>query len=166
MGIKNALENRMRGWFPKEPNLPSFSKTSSRENKYSHKIKPPIGAISFFCLFIIQAIGWFLEGDVAGVSFLWFSCILGVFIALNILAARGKELNLKLAAGLLVITVSLGGILANLYVFSVPSSLFTRAFSLVMLVLVNVPLLLGILAYVWGKKDLSKKLIGWYSAQR
>jgi len=93
---KNRLKSTSLGWVPKDPNLSSFSKTSSRENKFSHNIKPPIGATLLFGLFTFQAVGWFLEGAAAGVSYLWFSCMVGVFIALNILAARGKELNLKL----------------------------------------------------------------------
>jgi hypothetical protein len=54
--------------------------------------------------------------------------------------------------------VDLGGILANLYIFSVPTSSFTRVFSLSVLALANVPLLIAVLAYAWGKKEQARKL--------
>lgn len=39
MNPKKYLENRIRGWLPKEPNLPSFPTTISRKNEQSRKIK-------------------------------------------------------------------------------------------------------------------------------
>jgi len=112
-----------------------------------------------------MSIAEFFEGNATGALFLWLSCIIGLSLALDILTSRGKELNEKLMAGSLLVVISLGGILANLYIFSMPTSFFTRIFSLSVLILVHVPLLVALAAYVWGKKELSRKLIGWFSSQ-
>jgi len=166
MNPKKYLENRIRGWLPKEPKMSSYPTTASRKNEHSNKIKLPTGRAVIFSLFLIMSFGNFSEGNAAGGAlFLWFSCILGFSLALDILVARGKELNEKFVAGSLLAVVSLGGILANLYIFSMPTTFFVRFFSLLVLVLVNVPLLFAVIAYVWGKKELSKKLIGWFSSR-
>jgi hypothetical protein len=112
-----------------------------------------------------MSIAQFLEGNATGALFLWFSCIIGLSLALDILVLRGRELNEKFVAGSLLVVTSLGGILANLYIFSMPTSFFTRVFSLSVLALFHVPLLIALIAYVWGKKELSKKLIGWFSSR-
>ena len=39
MTLKNNLANRVRGWIPKEPNLPSHPIATNPENKPGHKIK-------------------------------------------------------------------------------------------------------------------------------
>jgi phosphatidylserine synthase len=165
MNLKKYLDNRIRGWLPKEPNLPSFPTTTSRKNEHRHKIKLPIGTVLLLSLFMLMSVAQFFEGNATGALFLWFSCILGLSLALDILVSRGKELNEKFVAGLLLTVISLGGILANLYIFSMPTSFFTRVFSLSVLALVHVPLLFAVIAYVWGKKELSKKLIGWFSSR-
>jgi len=165
MNLKKYLENRIRGWLPKEPNVSSFPTATSRKNEHGHKIKLPIGMVLLLSLFMLMSVAQFLEGNATGALFLWFSCVLGLSLALDILVSRGKELNEKFVAGLLLGVISLGGILANLYIFSMPTSFFTRVFSLLVLVLVHVPLLFAVIAYVWGKKELSKKLIGWFSSR-
>jgi len=166
MNLKKYLEKHIRGWLPKEPNLPSFPTTTSRKNEHSHKIKLPTGRVLLFSLFLIMSVAQFFEGNAAGALFLWFSCVLGVSLALDILVLRGRELNEKFVAGSLLAASSLGGILANLYIFSTPTSFFTRIFSLSILAVFHVPLLVAIIAYVWGKRGLSKKLIGWFSSRR
>jgi peptidoglycan/LPS O-acetylase OafA/YrhL len=120
----------------------------------------------FFSLFLILTATQFFEGNTAGAVWLWFSCILGLSLGLDVLVSRGKELNEKFVAGSLLAVISLGGILANLYIFSVPAAFFTRFFSLLVLVLVHVPLLFAAMAYVRSKKELSKKLIDWYSSRK
>jgi peptidoglycan/LPS O-acetylase OafA/YrhL len=165
LNLKKRLENHIRGWLPKEPDLSSFSTAASRKNENIHKIKLPIGRVLFFSLFLIMSVTQFSEGNAAGAVWLWFSCILGLSLALDILVSRGKKLNEKLAAGSLLAFISLGGILANVYIFSVPTTFFTRFFSLLVLVLVHVPLLFAVIAYVHGKKELSKKLAGWFSSR-
>jgi peptidoglycan/LPS O-acetylase OafA/YrhL len=165
METLKSLRKRIRGWLPKEPSLPSFPKSTSRKNEHSRKIKLPIGTVLLLSLFMLMSVAQFFEGNATGALFLWFSCILGLYLALDILVSRGKELNEKFVAGLWLAVTILGGTLANLYIFSVPTSFFTRVFSLSVFVIVHVPLLVAVIAYVWGKKDLSKKLIGWFSSR-
>jgi len=160
MNIKKHLENRIRGWLPKEPNLPSFHRATNRKNVQSRKIKFPIVMVLWLSLWITMSIAEFFEGNATGALFLWLSCIIGLSLALDILTSRGKELNEKLMAGSLLVVISLGGILANLYIFSMPTSFFTRIFSLSVLILVHVPLLVALAAYVWGKKELSRSSSG------
>jgi peptidoglycan/LPS O-acetylase OafA/YrhL len=162
---KKYLEKRIRGWLPKEPNLPRFPTATSRKNEHRHKIKLPIGTVMILSSFLLMSITQFFEGEAMGALFLWLSCVLGLSLALDILVSRGKELNEKFVAGLLLMAISLGGILANLYIFSVPTTFFARGFSFLVLVLVHVLLLFAVIAYVWGKKRLSKKLIGWFSSR-
>jgi peptidoglycan/LPS O-acetylase OafA/YrhL len=165
MNPKKYLENRIRGWLPKEPNISSYPATASRKNDHSHKLKLPIGIVVIFSLFMLMSVGYFSEGNAIGALFLWSSCVLGLSLMLDVLVSRSKELNETLAAGSLLAVISLGGILANVYIFSVPTTFFTRFFSLLVLVLVHVPLLFAVIAYVHGKKELSKKLIGWFSSR-
>lgn len=157
MNPKKYLEKRIHGWLPKEHKLPSFSKAASRNNV--RKIKQPIGMMLFLSLFIIMSIVQFFEGNAAAALFLWLSCVLGLSLTLDILTSYNKELNEKLMAAALLAVISIGGILANLYIFSMPTSFFTRIFSLSVLALLHVPLLIALIAYVGGKKELSRKLI-------
>lgn len=115
------------------------------------------GAILPFSIstFIIRS----LEGDAIGVFFLWISCILGLSLSLDMLTWRGGKLNMKLVASSWLVVTSVGGILTNLYIFSVPASLGARIFSLSVLVLVHLPILVALLAYLKGRKELSKKLV-------
>jgi peptidoglycan/LPS O-acetylase OafA/YrhL len=166
LNLKKRLENQIRGWLPKEPNVLGFPTSTSRKNVQSRKIKLPIGMMLFFSFNVVMCIAEFLGGNAAGALFLWLSCILGFYLAMDVLVARGKEFNEKSVAGSLLAVISLGGILANVYIFSAPTSLFTRVFSLLLLVLVHVPLLFAVIAYAHGKKELSKRLMGWFSSRR
>jgi hypothetical protein len=166
LNLKKRLENRIRGWLPKEPSLSSQLTVASRENLQSRKIKLPIGMMLFFSFNVVMCIAEFLGGNAAGALFLWLSCILGFYLAMDVLVARGKEFNEKSVVGSLLAVISLGGILANVYIFSVPTSLFTRVFSLLLLILIHVPLLFAVIAYAHGKKELFKRLMGWFSSRR
>jgi len=162
---KKQLEEQNRGWLPKEPNLSSFPTATSRKNEQSHKIKLPIGRMTFLSLFIVMSVAQFFDGNAMGALYLWFSCIIGLSLALDILVLRGREMNEKFVAGSLLALISLGGTLSNLYVFSMPTTFFAKVFSLSVLILVHVPLLFAVIAYVHGKKELSRKLIGWFSSR-
>ena len=164
MNLKKYLENRIRGWLPKEPPLSSLHRATNRNHEQSRKIKLPIGTVVVLSSLLLISIAQFFEGNAMGALFLWLSCILGLSLALVILVSRGKELNEKVVAGLWLLVTGLGGILANLYIFSMPTSFFMRVFSLSVLALLHVPLLIALIAYVRGKKELSKKLIGWFSS--
>jgi len=159
MNLKKYMENRIRGWLPKEPNLPSLHRATNRNHVQSRKIKFPIGMILFLSLFIIISATQFFEGNATGAIFLWFSCVLGLSLTLGILTSYNKELNVKLMAAAMLAVVSLGGIIANLYIFSMPTSFLVRAFSLSALIAVHVPLVIALMAYAFGRKQLSRKLI-------
>jgi len=99
------------------------------------------------------------EGDAIGIFFLWLSCILGLSLALDILTYRGKELNEKLMVSSWLVVTGLGGILTNVYIFSVPTSFVARILSLSMLILVHVPIVFALIAYLVGRRKFSKKLV-------
>jgi hypothetical protein len=162
---KNRLQNLFRGWFPQEPRFSSSPTIQTPKNK-AFRNKLPRGEILFAALFLFSSMGYLLSGNLFAAPFLWFAAIVGVAAVLDTLVAFGRELNPKLAAGLLVAVVSGGGVLVNILVFSVPSGLLVRGFSTVMLAVVNVPLLIGAVAYFCGKKELSKKAIKWFSYRR
>jgi peptidoglycan/LPS O-acetylase OafA/YrhL len=155
---KKYLENRIRGWLPKEPSLPRLQRATNHNHVQSRRIKLPLGMVLFLFLFIVSSIVAFLEGNAMTALWLWFSCVIGLFLTLDVLVSLGKELNEKMVASLCLALTNLGGILANLYIFSMPTSFFARIFSLSVLALINVPLLIALLAYVWGKKEQAKKL--------
>jgi len=66
---------------------------------------------------------------------------------------------MKLVVSSWLVVTSVGGILTNGYVFSVPASAAARIFSLSVLILAHVPLLGALIAYVKGKREFSKRLI-------
>jgi len=123
------------------------------------KLKFPfyIVALLFFSIstFVIRS----FEGDAVGILFLWLSCILGLSLALDILTWRGRELNVKLVVTSWVVVTSLGGVLTNVCIFSMPTSFGARMLSLSVLILVHVPILFALVAYLVGKRKLSKKLV-------
>lgn len=123
------------------------------------RVKFPVGLVMVLVALIITFVYKSFEGDATGILFLWFSCIIGLSLALDVLTSRGKELNEKLVASSWLVVTSLGGILTNAYIFSVPASLGARIFSLSVLILVHVPILFALIAYLKGKKELSKRLI-------
>jgi hypothetical protein len=162
---KNRLQNLFRGWLPQEPRFSSSSTIQTPKNK-APRTKLPRGEILLSAFFLFSSMGYLLSGNLFAAPFLWFAAIVGVAAVLDTLVAFGRELNPNLAAGLLLAAVTGGGVLVNVLVFSVPSSLIVRIFSAVTLVAVNVPLLIGVSAYFCGKKELSKKAIKWFSYRR
>jgi phosphoglycerol transferase MdoB-like AlkP superfamily enzyme len=158
MTPKKYLQNWIRGWLPKEPNFPSLQRATNRNHVRSRKIKVPIGMALFLSLFMINAIVGFFEANAMAALWLWFSCIIGLSLALDILVSRGKELNEKLVGALWLAVTNLGGILVNLHIFTTSTSSFPRILSLSVLALVNVPLLIALFAYVWNKKERARKL--------
>lgn len=165
MNLKKTMENRIRGWIPKESSLPSQC-IANPESKSRQKIQLPKGRILITLGWIVLSAVNLLRGDAIGVLFLWAVFIFGISLALDIFVLQGKEMNPKLVVALLLVVISLGGVLATAYVFSVPSSFILRAVVVGLLAAVHVPLLFAVVAYVWGKKELSKKLLGWLAMQR
>jgi hypothetical protein len=173
MNLKKNVENRIRGWIPKEPNMPSRPVTISPENKPNQRNRLPKGEVRRMLVwtamvfgFVFASIGYLHGGNALGALFLWFACVVGVSLVLDASVQFGKEFNPKLVMAILLVVINLGGALAGLYVFSLPSSFFARAFSAVMMAVAQVPMLIAMIAYVWGKKEFSKKLLGWLTMQR
>jgi len=100
------------------------------------------------------------EGDAIGALFVWFSCIIGLSLAFDIFESQGKMLNEKPVLGSLLFVTVVGGTLTNVYIFSMPTSVAARIFSLSVLILVTMPILFALIAYLMGKRNLSKKLLG------
>jgi hypothetical protein len=165
MGLKQCSEKFFRGWLPTEPRIQSNS-IGNPEIKYRQKIQLPKGRILITVGWIVLSAVNLLRGDAMGVLFLWTASVWGVALALDAWVQRGKELKPKLAVALQLAVISLGGTLVTLIVFSVPSTFLLRALSLVLLTVVHVPLLFAVIAYVWGKKELSKKLLNWFAPRR
>jgi len=62
MNLKKYLENRIRGWFPKEPNLPSNKVKMNSEEKGTSKWRQflPLLIISYIVLTVIQVVLYLL----------------------------------------------------------------------------------------------------------
>lgn len=165
MDSKNRLQNLFRGWFPQEPGFRSSPTIQTTKNR-APRSKLPRGAILFSIVFLFLSIGQLVSGNLFAAPFLWLAAIVIVAAVLDTLVAFDRAINPKLAISLLVAAISGGGVLVNMVVFSVPSSLFVRGFSVVTLAAVNLPLLIGLIAYILGKKDLSRKTIKWFSYRR
>jgi len=133
---------------------------------WRRKLRFPAYRVWLLLLFIGMFVVDSLEHRTLETLFVWASSIIGVSLVFDILASWGKELNEKLAITLMLIVAVVGGILANMYMFSTLSNVAVRTFSLTVFVLVTTPVLFALVAYLKGKKELSKKLIniGFYSA--
>jgi len=135
---------------------------------WRRKLKFPVYRVWLVLLFIFMFVADSFEGRGLGALFVWAAGIIGLSIVLDVLAYRGKELNEKLAAISTLIVIVVGGILTNAYVFLTPTSVTARIFSLVVFTLLTLPIVFGLIAYLKGKKELSKKFtsIGFYSEER
>lgn len=89
----------------------------------------------------------FFESDAIAVLFTWFSAIVAVSVTFSILDFLGREPNEKLALSLMLIVISGGGALTNIYLFSTPISPWFKAFSLVVLIAIHTPFLIALIAY-------------------
>ncbi len=118
----------------------------------------PVLAFCFISLTVIQ----FIEGDAFWAFFAWASSIVTLSIVLDILVSAGRELNEKLAASLMLAVIVAGGILANAYIFSMPTTMFMRILSLSVFILSLAPILVALIAYFIGKRKLSKRIIKAY----
>lgn len=123
------------------------------------KLVFPAYRVWLLLLFISSFVVRSFEGDAIEALFVWWSSIILVSLVFDTLTSLGKELNEKLAISLMLVVTSVGGILANLYIFSTPASVGARIFSVSTLILVHVPLLFAVTAYLLGKRKLSKKFI-------
>jgi len=123
------------------------------------KFKFPTYRVWLLFMFLIMFVVDSFEGHTIGVWFVWSSGIILIILMLDVLESLGKKLNEKLAISSVLIVTSVGGILANVYVFSMPTSVGARIFSVSTLILVHVPILFALIALLKGKKELSKKLI-------
>jgi len=126
---------------------------------WRRKLKFPVYRAWLMLLFISMFVVDSLEGHTLWVLFAWASSIIGLSLVFDILVSWGKELNQKLVIAPILIVTVVGGILANVYIFSMPSNVVLKIFSLSLFALVNVPVLFALIAYLKGKTELSKKLL-------
>jgi len=101
----------------------------------------------------------FLESDVIAVLFAWFSVIMAVNVAFGIFDFLNIKLNERLAASLMFVTISGGGVLTIIFILSTPVSLWIKGFTLTVLIALHVPFLIAMITYFKGKRELSKKLL-------
>ena len=119
---------------------------------------PAYRAWFLLLLFIVLAVNS-LEGGGLQPVFAWLSSIILLFLTLDILISQGKRLNEKLVTSSMLIVTVVGGILANVYIISVPTSVGARTFSLVVFLLMITPFMFALIAHLKGKRELSKKLL-------
>jgi len=124
------------------------------------KLVFPVYRVWLLLLFISSFVVRSFEGDAIGALFVWWSSMIGLFLVLDILESLGRKLNQNLAIGSMIVVTSLGGVLANLYIFSTPTGIGARIFSVSTLILVHVPILFALIAHFMGKRKLSRKLVG------
>ncbi len=164
MNVFKALQNRIRGWLPTDFK-PVQAKQTGRRSSFRLD-RTNVGLLSVFTISLINAATQFLYGNAVYSLFIWFGCIVGFSLLLNIASARDMQLNIKLMLAAWFLVLSLGGVLVNVYLFYVPASLFTRVFAISVFVIVHVPYLIAVTAYFVGKRDLSGKLMEWFSSKR
>jgi len=115
----------------------------------------PILALGFSSLTVIK----FVEGDALWAFSAWLSSIIALSMVLDLLVSAGRELNEKLAVSLMLVVIVAGGILANAYIFSMPTTMFIRILSLSALILSLAPILMALIVYSIGKRKLSKRIV-------
>ena len=115
----------------------------------------PVLACGFTALTVINV----MEGDALWVFFAWISSIVVLSMVLDILVSAGRKLNEKLAVSLMLVVIVAGGILANIYIFSMPTTAGIRILSLSALLLSLTPILMALIVYSIGKRKLSKRII-------
>jgi hypothetical protein len=165
MNMRRVLQNRIRGWLPKEPYLPSYS-IANPESKPRQKTQLPKGRILITGSWAVLSVINLLAGNPSGVLYLWCTAIWGVSLALDSSVLCGRESHPKGASALLLAVICLGSILTTVYVFSVPSGFLLRAVVLGMLAVVHVTLLAAVVAAGLGKKALARKLFCWFTLRR
>jgi undecaprenyl pyrophosphate phosphatase UppP len=92
MNLKKSLERRVRGWLPKEPNVPSCQRT---HNHKAPKIGIQIGIVTFIMGFVggtLGAMGYSL-GLFLGVEVYVWLIVIGIVIvaATNLLRTKQKK---------------------------------------------------------------------------
>ena len=163
MTLKSYLENRIRGWLPTE-----FKSLQVEEKKHRNIFRldrASVGIVIALAVSMLSAVSQFLGGNAIFVLFLWFACVVGFGLVLNVLASRNTQMSMKLLLGAWFLVLSLGGALVNVYLFTVPAGLLVRTFSAVVFIAVHVPYIVAVTAYFVGKKELSGKLMGWFNSR-
>lgn len=123
------------------------------------KLKPLVSKVLIFSLLAINFLYRFFYGDPIAALFAWFSAVIAVSIMFDALLLLDKSLSEKLSVGLMLATISCGGVLTNAYILSAPISFRIKAFSLAVLVAIHIPFLVALIAYFRGRSDYSKRLV-------
>ncbi|MEM4576350.1 MAG: hypothetical protein QW701_02665 [Candidatus Nezhaarchaeales archaeon] len=101
----------------------------------------------------------FLEADAVASLFAWFSAVMAISLALDVLSLLKKEVSEKLAVALMLIAISGGGVLANIIILLSYIDLWIKVFSLALLIVVHTPLLVAVAYILLGKSKLSRKFV-------
>jgi F0F1-type ATP synthase assembly protein I len=92
MNPKKYLETRIRGWLPKEQNLPTFQRTMNHETWSAHKWFAVLIVSGTFVGALLGALGYFL-GLTSGIGLYVWSMIVGIVIGISVavVAVRKKR---------------------------------------------------------------------------
>jgi hypothetical protein len=161
VGLKNSLWNRIRGWLPTDFK-PLQAKQTGRRSSFRLD-RTNVGLLTVFTVSLLNAATQFLYDNAVCSLFIWFSCIVGFSLLLNILATKNVQVNIKLMLTAWFTVLSMGGVVVNVYLFSVPASFLTRVFSVTLFAVVHVPFIIALTANFADKKVLSKKTLDWFS---
>lgn len=124
---------------------------------YRRKLKLPQAVL--LIVFVIYASVKFYEADVTALLFTWFSAVMATSLVLDVLSYLNKQVNEKLVVVLILIVISGGGVLVNVAILPSPVDLWIKVFSLALLIVVHIPLLTAVMAYLMGKRTSSKRLV-------
>ena len=96
MNIKKNLENRIRGWFPKEPNLPTQTSPIQRrsENKTSH-FNYTTASIIILIIAVIALIFLVYLSSINFISPLTFEVLVFIIIVINYFVQRKRRRTQK-----------------------------------------------------------------------
>jgi hypothetical protein len=82
------------------------------------------------------------------VLFTWFSFIIAVNTVFSILNFLNIKLSEKLTVYLMFAVISGGGVLTNILIISTPIDSWIKGFALTILMVLHVPLLIAVMAYL------------------
>jgi len=126
---------------------------------HRRRFRFPFYKVIFSALLIGYSVVKFFEGNIIAVLFAWFSAIMAVSVILDILVFLERKLNEKLALTLMLIVISGGGVLTNIFIFSSSVGLLIKVFVLAVLIAIHIPFLIAVIARLRGRRKLSGKII-------
>lgn len=126
---------------------------------HRHGFEFPIHRVILLAFLASYSIIKLLEGDAIAVLFFWMSAVIAVSVTFDALRFFNVHLNEKLALSIILVIMSGGGVLSNIYIFYASLNTWVKVFSLTVLIAVHIPFLVALTAYFRGRRKPSKKLI-------